>query len=123
MVVSTDGFRIPVTLQLDAHTFRAIHAAAKRTSESVGHEVTVRELIETRLAEAVTGVGRPNQVHGPKQSRGNRLSPEARDRLFAMNDAGATAAEIAEAIGCHTATVAYHRNKIRAEKARGTSNV
>lgn len=126
MTISTDGFRIPVTLQLDARTYRAIHAAAQRASVAAGREVTMRELIETRLAEAVTGVGRP--ARRPKadprvEAHGNRLTAEARELIRTMHEAGATASEIAAKVGCHTATVAYYRRKMRAAQTKGASNV
>lgn len=141
MTISTDGFRIPVTVQLDARTYRAIHVAAQRASEVAEREVSMRELIETRLADAVTGVRRPapsarREAPAPveqprdgqlsteqRERRGGRLSAEQRDLLLTMNKAGSTALEIATAVGCHTATVAYYRNKIRTVQPEGESNV
>lgn len=131
MTISTDGFRIPVTVQLDARTYRAIHSAAQRASSVAKREVTIRELIELRLAEAVTGVTTPRAPRPPrepqvvrgKEPRGNRLNAEALELLTTMARAGATGSEIAKAVGCTTATVAYHRKKIRVADAKGASNV
>lgn len=123
MTISTDGFRIPVTLQLRAGTYRAIYVAAKRASVMAGREVTVRELIETRLDEAITGVGRPvrqQRTPRPKRGRGDRLSPQEVELLVSMDRDGATAMEIADAVGCSMTTVANHRKKIH---AKGAPNV
>lgn len=123
MTISTDGFRIPVMVQLRAGTYRAMHVAAKRASAVAGREVTVRELIETRLDEAITGVGRPvrqSRAPRPKRGRGERLSPQEVELLVSMDEAGATAMEIADAVGCSMTTVTNHRKKIH---TKGAPNV
>jgi len=121
MTISTDGFRIPVTVELDARTYRAIHVAAQRASVAARRQVSMRELIETRLAAAVTGVGRPeSRAPRPKRGRGDRLSPQEVEILRSMDEDGATALEIAVAVGCSVTTVNNRRKKIHAE---GESNV
>lgn len=131
MTISTDGFRIPVTVQLDARTYRAIHVAAQRASEAAKREVTIRELIESRLAAAVTGVRTPGSFRPPqspgviegKKPRGNRLNAEGRARLVEMHRAGASRAEIARVLGCSWTAVAHHIKKLRADGAKGEPNV
>ena len=118
---------IPVVVHLDARTFRAIEVAAHRASVLVGREVTMRELIARRLADAVVGGPRPAspplysaeeraQMTNGREGKGARLTEQGRDAIRALTKAGKSAEFIADAIGCHPRTVANFRLKLREEQ-------
>ncbi|MBM3714898.1 MAG: hypothetical protein FJW64_04050 [Actinobacteria bacterium] len=120
-----------MTIHLDGHTFLAIEAAARRASDVAGRKVEMRELIERRLTDAVTGVavpGRPNRPRSrytPEQralmtngrpGKGNRLTAEGHRAIREMTAANLTRAAIAAEIGCHPKAIAYYHRKLRQEQ-------
>lgn len=125
-MTSLGDFRIPITIHLHVHTVRAIQAAAKRASEVAGRKVEARELIEQRLEAAVRGIEhlQPQRPAEPVitaemrarltngvEGKGGRLTAEGISMIHTLTAAGKSAAFIAEAIGCHPKSVAYHRRK------------
>jgi len=131
MTISSGEFRIPITVHLDAHTFRAIQAAAHRASKAAGREVPMRELIERRLADAVTGAvvpgipsRRPSRYTPEQRARmtngrpgkANRLTTDGHRAIREMAAANLTHRAIADEIGCHPKAVSYYRRKLREEQ-------
>lgn len=130
-MTSLGDLRIPITVHLDGHTFRAIEAAAARASKTAGREVPMRELIERRLADAVTGASvpgmpsRPASRYTPEQrarmtngrpGKANRLTPEGHAAIREMAAENLTNVAIAAEIGCHPKAITYYRRKLRDEQ-------
>lgn len=124
-MTSLGDFRIPITIHLHVDTVRAIQAVARRASEVAGREVTTRELIEQRLADAVVGVRVPTPPRRARMSNGkpghaSRLSAEGQDTIRLLTEQGRSAESIAAEIGCHRQTVMNYRRRLREQQNEET---
>lgn len=114
-------YLIPVTIHLDAATFRMLEATAKRATQASSRRVTVPDLIESRLGATAKGdparAVMPERTAAEYQSR-RPLTHVQQDTLRRMLADGRTGPEIAAVVGCHLKTVSYYRRNLRQKESK-----
>lgn len=93
---------IPITLQLDPATYRALDIIASRKG------TTMRALIATYLARSVE-----RSIATPKRSKyANRLTPEQVAKIEPMTRAGMSASAIARELGVTESAIEQRRHRM-----------